>query len=183
MAVQFQMDTKPLKNLKDFLSANYRVKIGVLGSDASKKRYPDDEDGKKTKSQGISAVELAATHEFGSDERNIPPRSFLRKTYHNYSDKFQASVGMKLSTIEKYILSGNGEQWLNKVGAQWVQWVQDTFKAQGPGWPPHSKRYASFLKRTDSRRQKGNKLKKTWPLLNRTGAMLRSITHEVKRGR
>ncbi len=51
-------------------AANRHVKVGVL---ASKGGLADHD--------GITMVELAAIHEFGSPAANIPERSFIRKTF------------------------------------------------------------------------------------------------------
>lgn len=166
-SVDFKFDKAKLQTIAEFLSVDHSVKVGVLGS-SEKGNYP-----------GIDAVELASVHEFGSQKRNIPSRSFLRKTMVNNENKFKSDLSRSKNLIFQKIANGQGDVFLNEAGAKWVGWVQETFYQEGPGWPPHSKRYARFLEINDSESAKGNKTEPWWPLLRRTGALLRSITHEV----
>jgi len=155
---QFKFDPDNLAKLEAFIKANHRVKIGVLGSS---ERRPSD----KKKGAPIDAVGLAAVHEFGSAKMGIPPRSFLRSTMNNASDKFKAALDSGKSLVFEKICSGNSDIFLNEVGAKWVRYVHDTF--DNNQWPPVKEPYASR--------------KRTNRILIETGAMLRSITHEVEK--
>jgi hypothetical protein len=120
-------------------------------------------------------------HEFGSQKMNIPKRSFLLKTMVNYQDKFSSDMRLSRSKIFRMIADGEGEKFLNQIGSKWVRWVHATFKAEGPGWAAHSAR--NLARRQQTGRAKGNKAnKEAWPLLQDTGALLRSISHEVISG-
>jgi hypothetical protein len=60
--------------------ANSSVKVGVLkGSD-------------RRVQVGISAVELAAIHEFGSPRAGVPQRSFIRRTFNNNREEVAAKI-------------------------------------------------------------------------------------------
>ena len=155
---EFKFDAEKLETLASFINSNPRVKIGVLGSS---ERRPSD----KKKGAPIDAVGLAAVHEFGSVKRNIPSRSFLRATMSNSSDKFKAALESGKSLIFEKICSGRGDVFLNEVGAKWVGYVHDTF--DNNQWPDVKEPYKS-RKITDR-------------ILIETGAMLRSITHEVEK--
>jgi len=164
--VEYKFDQKKLETIMDFLSRSHTVRIGIIAG--SEITVYDD---------GLDSVQLGLVHEFGSKKRNIPERSFLRKTKANYAYKFLADVYEGRDKIYKMISNGQGEKFLNQVGAKWVGWVHNTFKEQGPGWAPHSKRNLARRKRTG--RAKGNTGPEYWPLLQDTGALLRSISHEV----
>jgi hypothetical protein len=166
MGVEYKFDKKKLETIIDFLSKSHTVKIGIVGS--SEIHVYDN---------GLDSVQLGLVHEFGSKKRNIPERSFLRKTKANYEDKFLADVYAAKEKIFKQISEGQGDKFLNQVGAKWVGWVHATFKAEGPGWPPHSDR--NLARRQQTGRAKGNTGPEHWPLLQDTGALLRSISHEV----
>lgn len=167
--VDFKFDKVKLETIKSFLSAKHNVKIGILAS-STKGSYP-----------GIDAVVLAAVHEFGSKRRRIPERSFLRQTMFNYSDKFKLEMSLAKDLIFTKIANNQGEHWLNEVGSKWVRAVHDTFKVEGPGWDAHSDR--NLKRRQKTGRAQGNTTKpEKWPLLQDTGALLRSINHEVVSG-
>lgn len=164
MAQKFKFDKAKLDNLKKFIDENHYVKIGVLAK--SEKR-----------NDGFDAVKLAAVHEFGSTKRHIPERSFLRKTMANYREKFGGDTGRAKDHIMALVSSGHGDIFLNEVGAKWVGFVHNTFDAEGPGWEPLSQRRID--ERSKTGRARGNTDPEKWMILQDTGAMLRSITHEV----
>jgi hypothetical protein len=166
----FKYDKASLDNLKKFVEANHYVKIGVLS--ISPKRPPDKKTGKS-----IDAVVLAAVHEFGSPSRKIPERSFLRKTQAARKKDFNDFFDLGKDKIMRQIMIGNGDVFLNKVGAKWVGYVHETFAAQGPGWTKLSAR--RIAERSVTGRAKGNKDPEKHSILWDTGAMLRSIIHEV----
>ncbi|NCX93984.1 MAG: hypothetical protein EBX40_04845 [Gammaproteobacteria bacterium] len=142
------------------LKKNYTVKIGVLSNEK--------------REDGFGAAELAAVHEFGTDK--IPERSFLRSTFKSRQDDFEQVMSQNKASIIKGIVENGLEPFLAKVGAEWVGYVQETFKAQGPGWMPLSPR---TLAARQARAGQGKPFSST--ILVDTGAMLRSITFEVKK--
>lgn len=149
--IQFKLDSKTLDKLGEFVEKEMYVKIGVLNN--------------SQRQDGFGAVELAMVHEFGSIERNIPKRSFLLKTMHNKKSEFEREIRNSFSKLKETITSGSPELLLDKIGARWVAYVHETFEAEGPGWKKLS--------------QKTIDRKKSDKILVDTGAMERSITHEV----
>ena len=164
--IHFKYDKQLLYNTQKFIKDKSKVKIGILGSSV------------KGNYEGIDAVELAAVHEFGSISRNIPERSFLRKTYINYIEQFKSEFIAHKEYIQKQIISGNAEKVLNQIGAKWVGWVIETFENEGPNWKPLSD--ARIAQRSRTKRAKGNVAPEHFPILRDTGALVRSITYEVE---
>ena len=149
-----------LDNIRDVLQSNEYVKIGVLG----KKIDPG------------TSVDIAATHEFGKDR--VPQRSFLRLTANTAHDKFQSFVDSSAMGIFKGIIENRWSNILDLFGAKWVEFVHDTFEAQGYGqWPPLS--IITLLRRKNPNKLSLKKLRESTKMLQDTGALLRSVTHEV----
>lgn len=98
------------------------VKVGVLGTKADEKE--GDEGGP------LTVAEIAAVHEFGTEDGRIPERSFLRSTFDEHKDELERMavdllpqvvlfglhpdkalgiLGLKLSSeVKKKITSGAG---------------------------------------------------------------------------
>lgn len=75
--------------------ANLSVYVGV--SSKNNKLYDDDDtSGGK---EFINTATLAAIHEFGSPERNIPERSFLRKPLIENKDQIAEAVNFALPKV------------------------------------------------------------------------------------
>lgn len=120
--------------------------------------------------ESIDIATLAAVHEFGSDKMSIPERSFLRKTYANYSKEFEQFVAKNKDKIAQEIIKHGVDYVLGKFGAWWVNKVEKTFEAQGPGWAALSPKY---LKQKQKRYPNAK-------ILMSTGALRRAITHAVE---
>lgn len=163
MAIKYSYDAATLTKIAQFVNEDHIVKIGVLAS--SEKR-----------TDGVDAVDLASIHEFGSYKNHIPKRSFLVTTMAAYQDNFKKDIESSKDTIFQRIKSGQGMEFLQKMGAKWVAAVHATFKADGYGWKPLSARTIAARSQT---RATGNKKRVRWAILRDTGALLRSITHEV----
>lgn len=170
----FKVDHKAIDNVESFLKANYKVKIGVLGG--------------ANHEGGIGAVELAAIHEFGSQKRHIPQRSFLRQTMVNRKDEFAASIQSNIQKIMESIARGDGLSFVMKIGAQWVRYVMETFAAQGPNWAPLSERTIRRRRNFKVAKKKNPELKgdalmqkarQGTKILQDTGEMKKSISFEV----
>jgi hypothetical protein len=162
--LEINIDDKMLDNIRDVLQSKEFVKIGVLGKSQVRE------------GAGPSNVELAVTHEFGKD--NIPQRSFLRLTANTAHDKFQSFVDSSAMGIFKGIIENRWQNILDLFGAKWVEFVHDTFEAQGYGeWPPLS--IITLLRRKNPKKLGLKKLRESTKMLQDTGALLRSVTHEV----
>lgn len=154
MTVEFKLDSATLGKLAKFVDEDIHVRVGVLNNAA--------------REGGFGAVELAAVHEFGSVSRNIPKRSFLLKTMTNRKEEFEAEITKAFAKLRKTIVEQSPEALLDKIGAKWVAYVHETFAAEGPGW--QKLRPATIARKGSS------------TILVDTGAMERSITHEVVKG-
>jgi len=175
--IKFKIDKAVLAKIEAFIASKPTVKIGILSNQWQ--TPPDDENERK-----IGPVELGMVHEFGSKSRNIPARSFLRKTAVLRANDFQAEITANREKIFQSIAEGRGQEVLEKVGATWVGYVLDAFDSGGPGWRP--------LKRATVRRRrlvatgkilKSGKaeMKRSRKILWVTGALARSIHYEVSK--
>lgn len=153
--VEIKWNQEILQALMTLTKDNLSVKVGVLADD---QLHPGD---------SIGAAGLAAVHEFGSQSRKIPERSFLRKTLFMKKDEYNAWVERNKDGIMADITKGNFYfSVLPKIGSLWVSYVLECFKTGGFGsWAPNS---------AETVRRKGSDK----PLID-TGALRRSITFEV----
>lgn len=149
----FKLDEQKLKNIENFLAKNHLVNVGVLANEI--------------RPEGFGSVELAMVHEFGSQIRKIPKRSFFIMTMTNRMKDYEKEITANLPTIMRRIADGQGEQFLQKVGAMWVRYVMETFDAEGPGWD-------SLSPKTIANRRLGSD-----KILQDTGEMKKSITFKV----
>jgi hypothetical protein len=162
--LEVNIDDAMLDNIRAVMASKEFVKIGVLG-----KSQPRSD-------AGPSNVELAAKHEFG--EGKVPQRSFLRLTAHNAGGDFQEFVNLSAPGIFKAILENRWHEILDKFGAKWVEFVHNTFESQGFGtWPALSD--YTIMQRKNPKKLKLKALRESTKMLQDTGALLRSITHEV----
>lgn len=106
-----------------------RARVGVLG-DSGKNTRSDDEG-----MSPITNAELGVIHEFGSESRNIPPRSFLRMPIEEKKDSLVR--GIRKSTVFRgHVESGNIEKAMETVGVLAEAIVQEAFETKGFGqWP------------------------------------------------
>lgn len=164
--VEIKWNEKAIANLMAASKSKAFVKIGVLSS---------AQHDSKSK---LSIAGLAAVHEFGSMTRNIPSRSFFRKTLAHKKEEFIFSIANKGQQILTYILNGKLDTTvLGKVGAMWVKFIQNCFDSRGFGeWAalknPSSKRRGTVLK--------GRKNRAPFPLMD-TKVLYRAITFMVKK--
>ncbi len=176
MSIKFSFDKTRLTNVMDFVGSDRYVKVGVLAMSPARR----NEESKKwntKKKKPIDAVALAAVHEFGSPSRKIPKRSFLQKTQFNFKDQWRSDFAAHKAEAMQQIADGQIELFLHDVGKKWVNWVHDTFDAEGPGWDQLSKRRKK--ERQITGHAAGNKDPENWPILQDTTQMKRSIIYEV----
>lgn len=124
--------------------ANIDVVIGVLGS------------------AGESEVQIAAVHEFGSQDGHIPQRSYLRLTVDARRDEI-------LNLLEKQLHATDPAIAANRVGLQVVSMVRETIRSRQTEGPKDQALRPATIKR------KGSDL----PLVD-TGRLLQSITSEQR---
>jgi len=161
-----KFNDKNLKKLSSELlkAKNMRVRVGVPSSDF-KGIKKDHKTGK------ISMVELAFVHEFGSQKRNIPERSFLRLGL----DKGKKEIIEVLHKCAEDWLAGYRKIGLKtlmaKIGISAQNEVRKVFTDNN--WPndPNSAQYKRKLK-------KGGGSGSPRALID-TGQLRQSITSEV----
>lgn len=165
MAVKHvKMDARAWASLQLKLkeAGNLHVKVGVLGDKPVTAAAEAGE-------ENISAIELAAIHEFGSPAAGVPERSFLRRAFgFGKGAPGQAAVMAKLA---KGIVTGKATpvQAYNVLGVWGVKQVKDTIAA-GPHIPPPLAPATVEKKGSDR------------PLVD-TGRLVNSISHQVEAGR
>ncbi len=130
------------------------VRVGVVGPEASAMH------------DGVSMVELAAIHEYGSPAASIPERSFIRRTFAD------STVQDKLDKIlprltERFIKGESMAKLLGVLGAWGVGQVKATIRA---GLTPDIKEA--------TKKRKGS----TLPLVD-TGRLINAITWLVSVGK
>lgn len=133
-----------------------RLQVGVLASRGGNALHD--------KESGLTMIELAAIHEFGSPAANIPERSFIRRTF----EKKDRETVRLLRRLAHAVVTGkmDARKALNLLGAWGASQVKATI-AEGPGIPPPLA--PATIERKGSSR----------PLVD-TGRLLDSITWEVK---
>jgi len=100
------------------------VQVGILASDGGSEQSGDS---------GLTLVDLATIHEYGSPARNIPERSFIRRTF-SMKEKELVEVTTK---IAKKIIEADMpvEKGLNILGLWGSTEVKKMVKS-GPHIPP-----------------------------------------------
>lgn len=141
---------KAFANLKQL--EKLEVASGILSKDGSEQHSP-----------GITMVDLATVHEFGT--KNIPERSFIRTGYDTHENKIAIEAG---KAIDAALLDTNWKAHLNRVGLLNRQGIIDQFKQSGdPKW---TKNAPSTIKRKGSDK----------PLID-TGRLRQSIHFVIRR--
>ncbi len=141
-------------------AARAHVKVGVLSDGAGAH-------------EGISMVNLAAIHEFGSPAAGIPERSFIRRTFTVHADE----LGKVTAKLAKKVVEGAMpvEQALGILGAWGAAKVKSTVRNWT--WAPEDGGLGSTVVQELSPstvEAKGSDR----PLVD-TGRMVDSITHQV----
>jgi phage gpG-like protein len=134
-------------------SAKAHVKVGVLASKGGNAEH----------SGGVSLIELAAIHEFGSPAAGIPQRSFIRSTVTNGSRKIATTLGKLAKSIIADRLTH--KQALDILGLKVTAMIKNTVKA-GTHLEPALKPATIAAKGS------------TRPLVD-TGRLINSVQHQV----
>jgi len=134
------------------------VYVGLLGAKAAK-IYPDG--------HGYTTAEVGAVHEYGSEERNIPQRSFLRATVLKFKNKYAKLLAQ---TAAEKVFQGKPDMAMLKVG---LIVAGDVRQRIADGIPP-----ALAEKTIAARKRRFGKASST-PLIA-TGQLRSSIDAEVR---
>jgi hypothetical protein len=181
MSILFKYDKTKLDNITRFFNQKNEVRIGILSNQWSETAEGHEDN--------FGPVELGAVHEFGSEKRNIPKRSFLRSTMENRKDDFVTEIYQNRTKMVDSIANGDGKSFLDKVGATWKAYVFETFDRQGPGWAALSMRtmagrraeWTGGWTRISGSKKQEKEMKKSSKILWVTGALMRSVNYMVKR--
>jgi hypothetical protein len=122
-------------------AGKYVVKVGIFGNKTARSVTSGAKPGKsgirkvvKGSKSTLTNAELGLIHEFGSADRNIPPRSFLRmplavKSKEILSDAFKGAPEL--------LKEGNVRMILARLGIACKKWIQTAFATRGFGaWLP-----------------------------------------------
>lgn len=129
--INIKADFSKLEKLIKLLKTKKYVDVGILGETTS-------EQTEEGKTKNISIAFLGAVHEFGSEKRNIPERSFIimpietkqKKIAKEMEKKFPILLGSEKANEVKII------QFLTDVGLKCEEAIQDAFDSGGFGtWP------------------------------------------------
>ncbi len=157
------IDDKVWRRLKKLLKRmtvkDPHARVGVLSTKG----------GRETTEEGITMVDLAAIHEFGLPSRNIPERSFIRRTFRT-KEKDVADVTAKLAkqlVAEKISLA----KALNALGAWGAAEVKKTVTEDEHIPPPLKKRTIEGRRRKDG-------VTSDRPLMD-TGRLVASVQWDV----
>jgi hypothetical protein len=128
---------KTNKKLEDMLNELFTgtniLKVGILAKPDSKKikstdaKKVRDSEGSVEESSTATIYDVAITHEFGDDRRNIPQRSFLRSTFEDKKSKIEKTATLLL----KRDLKDNDfepKKILSKLGVWFVGEVKNKFR-------------------------------------------------------
>ena len=147
---------KKLSKVTDSLSGKYVTKVGVLG----------DKD-TRTSDENIDNAGLGLVHEFGSIEKGIPARSWLRLPILSQVEKIIKSVSKNKKRIEKEVSDGDDKVIYEILGGACESAIQEAFETHGFGtWKP--------------KKINIDNLEKQSPLIM-TGAFRQSISSEVSK--
>jgi phage gpG-like protein len=156
--MRVKADIKGLSNVLKALSANYKVRVGILSNDKSKS------------GRAVSKnAQIGLIQEFGSLTRNIPARSFLRMPLETHlADELKGKKAFDKKAIEKTLKAGNGKEIAISIGLAGEIVIDKSFETHGWGKWEKNKPATIRAKGSDS------------PLID-TGELRRSITSDIKK--
>ena len=158
--IKIDINNSKLKEMLEKVKENIGVKVGILGADGTK--IVKSKDGKENEEK-LTEATLGAIHEYGSEKRNIPSRSFLRMPIQK---KFKSTI-VKNSKFKDAVQRMNIEEINGHIGETSVAIVHEAFGTGGFGeWAP--------LSEETKRRKSGEKSM----ILVDTGDLEHSITYE-----
>lgn len=154
--VSFKLEDRDLGYTEFFASIARRgvgLRVGVLGDDADK-----DHD-------GITLGDLAAVHEFGTRDKRVPQRSYLRSTFDENRKKYERLMD---KAIVKLLRGKSVEREFEKLGQTMLDDIDKKVASNIP--PPLTERYARRKEREFGFRD---------PALIASGDLMKAISAEV----
>ena len=123
-------------------------------------------EGEETREDEMSSADIAAVHEFGSEDGTIPERSFLRAGSDHYSEE----IGEAFSTAFRKITTGervSARRELERIGLFGQAKIREYITVVGQGvWPDIS--------------EATKKAKGSTAILIDTGQLRRDVTYSVQ---
>ena len=108
--------------------------IRQLTSKAVYVGLPNDKVGQQIYNSDKTIFEIGAIHEFGSDSRNIPPRSFLRATFQLKRNEINSFIENQWNDV--FHGRKNAATALDFLGITGTNMVKQAFTTKGYGtWP------------------------------------------------
>lgn len=156
--VEVKVDTKLWDQLRKKLPEGAHVQVGVIGAA-----------GAATTEGGITMIELAAIHEFGSPKAGIPERSFIRSTFDRPEVLEQLQVMAKGYARAVVADKMTWEVALGRLGAWAAAQIKGTIKRKLTTGPNPQENAPSTIARKGS----------STPLID-TGRLINAITWLVK---
>lgn len=174
---------------KAFVSGSARVKVGILTGGEHEARETNASKAAATISPGevapqtgISMIELAAIHEFGAPEANIPERSFIRSTFRRertvLNEKIKKFVGDGVKAVlargtptNEGAVRAESRKALGKVGQVAVAMVKKTIREKLTEGPEPQQNKPETIRRKGS----------STPLVD-SGQLINAVTYELVDG-
>lgn len=129
------INLKPLEKLRGELAKKIEARVGIRANTGAHTLEANQHTkGKKSAPLGLGSilnVTLGIIHEFGSETKNIPPRSFLRMPMEMKKDVLIQFLQSK--AIKKLIEAGNVAMVYKLLGIQGENIVHDAFATGGFG--------------------------------------------------
>lgn len=165
-----KLDDREMEKLVGRLKKMPRLRIGILASKGGLEKHPESD-------SGLSMLEIAAIHEFGSPSAHIPKRSFIRGAF----DHDPAGTKAMMVKVAQAILRGKitPDTALELLGQWGVAKVQK-FLADFPANRLEPLFYGTILKRLRKRSARGGAGRGDKPLID-TGRLRQSVNYEIKR--
>lgn len=156
--IDIKINDQKLKEMLEKVKKQIGVKVGILGADGTK--IVKTKDGKESEEK-LTEATLGAIHEYGSERRNIPQRSFLRMPIEK---KFRNKI-VRNSKFKDAVQRMNIDEINGHIGETSVAIVHEAFGTGGFGeWVPLS---------PETIKRKGSDM-----ILVDTGDLEHSITYE-----
>ena len=132
MTKEIKYNDDGIKDLINSLKKDYFLRIGIVGSKATKAEHEDTH---------LTNAELGTIHEFGSADGKHPPRrSFLEDSL-KFKLKFNESKlkDLRKSLFKNFFVKKAPKQFLEELGAKCLLIIEEGFATNGFGmWKPLS---------------------------------------------
>lgn len=174
---EVKADLTEMYKLMRMLKTDYTVRIGIIGSKAS-----------KSHGENLTNAELGTFHEFGSKDGKHPPqRSFLAMPIGTKLNFNQESMKeMRKTLFKQLFLKKAPEDFYKALMSKALEIVENAFATAGFGeWKPLAAR--TYAQRSKNLPKSVTKRSLTYwfnhPILTDTGQLRRSISGKIIKGK